>query len=163
MRWPLAFSFPKLPGPAGRFLAARPGDRRHLGIDVGKRGDMVVAAATGVVRYVGTAASAGNFIEIEHPGGWKTRYMHLEPFNTAGTKRGDLVSCGMWIGTAGSSGIKYSAPHLHWEVWHNGKPVDPLDVLEGEQMSYGMAVGLGIVVGLAVIAGLHYGGKWMNK
>lgn len=98
----------------------------HLGVDVAVvRGTPVLATAAGVVREVKRSdleAGYGNYIEIDHGEGWVTRYAHLEEINV---KYGARVKKGQTIGAVGSSGGSI-APHLHYEILHDGKNVDPV-------------------------------------
>lgn len=103
----------------------------HTGDDIaGPDGQVVVAPLTGRVSRVwwdkfsnGTPAG-GHMIEIDHGGGWLTRYAHLatKPSLVVGT----VVSAGDVIGYVGSSGSA-NGPHLHWELLVNGKFVSPID------------------------------------
>lgn len=96
----------------------------HNGIDfVAAAGTPVYATADGKVEIGERSGTFGNCIEIHHGENYMTRYAHLseilvEPGNTV--KRGDL------IGRVGSTG-KSSEPHLHYEVWYNGKVQDPVN------------------------------------
>jgi murein DD-endopeptidase MepM/ murein hydrolase activator NlpD len=100
----------------------------HYGIDISTpMGRPVVATADGIVLYAARRGSYGNIVVIDHKFGVMTRYAHLSKFNVkAGqrVKRGDVVA---FVGNTGRS----RAPHLHYEVWVNDRPVQPLDyVLE---------------------------------
>jgi murein DD-endopeptidase MepM/ murein hydrolase activator NlpD len=98
----------------------------HYGIDVSTpTGRPVVAAADGIVLYAGRRGTYGNIVVIDHKFGMMTRYAHLSKFATrAGrrVKRGDVVG---YVGNTGRS----RAPHLHYEVWVNDRPVHPLDYI----------------------------------
>ena len=88
-----------------------------------KRGTDVMATADGLVvssRYNGTF---GNYIEISHGNGYKTVYGHLRK---RFVKKGTYVVRGQKIGEVGSTG-KSTAPHLHYEVKHHRKRLDPKD------------------------------------
>jgi murein DD-endopeptidase MepM/ murein hydrolase activator NlpD len=67
-------------------------------------------------------AGFGNHIVIDHGFGYQTIYAHLSKINI---RQGDQVVRGQLIGTVGSSGIS-TAPHCHYEVHVNGKPVNPI-------------------------------------
>ena len=97
----------------------------HTGLDfIAMSGTPVYASADGVVTCGGTFhKTLGKVVEIEHRGGYLTRYAHLE---TVLVRRGQKVRRGDRIGTVGMSGRAY-APHLHYEVWKNGVYVNPLD------------------------------------
>jgi murein DD-endopeptidase MepM/ murein hydrolase activator NlpD len=60
---------------------------------------------------------------IDHGYGYKTVYAHLDKMSV---KKGQKVTRGETIGTVGSSGLSM-APHLHYEVHKNGKPVNPIN------------------------------------
>jgi murein DD-endopeptidase MepM/ murein hydrolase activator NlpD len=65
----------------------------------------------------------GNQIIIDHGFGYKTMYAHLQSFKV---RVGDQVKRGQVIGTVGSTG-KSTSPHLHYEVWKNNQPVNPIN------------------------------------
>ncbi len=98
----------------------------HEGIDFSAEvGTPVVATAPGVVTRSEWDANFGNVIEIKHAENFTTRYAHL-------SKR--LVSVNtqvkgeMTIGAVGSTG-RSTGPHLHYEIFQNGKVLNPLKVL----------------------------------
>ena len=106
----------------------------HAGIDIGRNlspprpveGAAIVAPADGRVADAGTLhASMGNWIAIDHGGGWTTRYMHNE-INLVG--KGEEVRRGAVIGLVGNTG-RSSGPHLHFELIRDGRHLDPLDYL----------------------------------
>lgn len=95
---------------------------RHLGIDfAGKPGSEVVAVASGIVTRSRRVPSYGNVIEIRHADGYSTLYGHNK---TNLVHEGEMVSKGQTIALLGSTG-RSSGPHVHFEVLHNGKHVDP--------------------------------------
>ena len=82
--------------------------------------------ADGIVSYSGWSGGNGNIIVVEHGHGFSTAYAHnKENLVTVGQK----VRKGEGIATAGSTGMS-TGPHLHYEVWRNGKPVDPAHYLK---------------------------------
>lgn len=87
-------------------------------------GDPVVAAAAGKVTRVANEGnvSYGRWVEIDHGGGYRTRYAHL---NSQSVSVGQSVSRGQKIGTVGSTGGS-SGPHLHYEVRLNGTAIKPV-------------------------------------
>jgi murein DD-endopeptidase MepM/ murein hydrolase activator NlpD len=94
----------------------------HPGIDfAGNLGDPVVAVAAGVVVFSGDHLGYGRMIEIEHGGGYSTRYAHQE---TMLVSSGDVVKKGQVIGLIGSTG-RSTGPHVHFEVLKDGHQVDP--------------------------------------
>lgn len=94
----------------------------HKGIDfAGKLGSDVVSVAKGVVTYSGRKYGYGKVIDINHGNGYVTRYAH----NQANlVKVGDKVDKGATIAEMGTSG-RSTGPHVHFEVLHNNKPVNP--------------------------------------
>lgn len=97
--------------------------RHHDGIDVTTRvGRPVHAAGNGVVRMAGWNGDYGLFVEIEHGGDVRTRYAHLDRL---WVRKGQRVEAGTPLGPMGSTG-RVTGPHLHFEVYEHGLPVDPL-------------------------------------
>ena len=96
--------------------------KKHEGHDFSaKRGTSVIATADGLVvssKYNGTF---GNYVEISHGNGYKTVYGHLNKRNVS---RGTYVVRGQKIGEVGNTG-RSTAPHLHYEVKHHKKRLDP--------------------------------------
>ena len=94
----------------------------HKGVDIaGRRGDAVVAVGPGVVTWSGLYHGYGNMVEIDHGNGIVTRYGHNQE-NKVNT--GDLVQRGDVVAALGSTG-RSTGPHLHFEVFKHGRPVDP--------------------------------------
>ena len=99
----------------------------HNGIDFGAYYKAPIAAAgPGVVTIAGRRSGYGRLVEIDHGHGFRSRYAHL---NSISVKKGDTVAIGDTIGLMGSSG-RSTGPHLHYEVWFNDKPYDPIDFLK---------------------------------
>ena len=95
----------------------------HRRIDfAGKSGSDVVAVAGGVVTYSGPRSGYGNMVEINHGNGYVTRYAHNEQNLVA---PGDQIQPGQKIALMGSTG-RATGPNLHFEVWHRGRPVNPV-------------------------------------
>lgn len=100
------------------FHEARP----HEGIDVSAtRGTPIVAPASGVIVEVGQQPGYGQMVAISHGMGLVTKYAHCDKILV---RRGQRVRRGEQIATVGSTGIS-TGPHLHYEVWRNGRPEDP--------------------------------------
>ena len=94
----------------------------HDGVDfAGKDGADVISVAAGVVVYADTRNGYGKMVEINHGGGYSTRYGHHKDLKV---KSGDIVRKGEVIGLMGSSG-RSTGPHVHFEVFKNGRVVDP--------------------------------------
>jgi murein DD-endopeptidase MepM/ murein hydrolase activator NlpD len=96
--------------------------RPHEGIDVtAPMGAAIEAPAAGIVTEVRWVDGYGNMLSIDHGFGIVTRYAHCSKILVA---RGTRVKRGQVVAQVGSTGIS-TGPHLHYEVWVNGKPVDP--------------------------------------
>jgi murein DD-endopeptidase MepM/ murein hydrolase activator NlpD len=94
----------------------------HNGVDfAGKDGADVIAVAAGVVVYAGERSGYGKMVEINHGSGYSTRYGHHKDLVV---KAGDIVRKGEVVGLMGSSG-RSTGPHVHFEVFKNGRVVDP--------------------------------------
>ena len=95
----------------------------HTGTDfAGAPGTPVYAAGSGQVVFSGPLDVRGLATIIDHGWGVHTGYWHQTESHV---QVGDYVSAGQVIGTIGSSG-RVTGPHLHWELWVNGVPVDPM-------------------------------------
>lgn len=94
----------------------------HSGLDfAGAVNSPIYATAPGVVSFTGVRSGYGNTIEIDHGRGFKTRYAHLQAI---GVRPGQKVAVGTRIGGMGSTG-RSTGPHLHYEVWVNGRAQNP--------------------------------------
>ncbi len=94
----------------------------HGGVDfAGKEGSEIIAVAAGVVTWSKDRHGYGQMVEINHGGGFSTRYAHNKE-NLV--KVGDVVKKGQIIALMGSSG-RSTGPHVHFEVYKNGRAVDP--------------------------------------
>jgi murein DD-endopeptidase MepM/ murein hydrolase activator NlpD len=97
----------------------------HQGIDfAAELGTAVHAAADGVVTGAAPNGGYGNWIEIEHEEKLSTLYGHLSSF-APGIVPGVRVQRGDLIGFVGNTG-RSTGPHLHFELWSNGKPTNPV-------------------------------------
>jgi murein DD-endopeptidase MepM/ murein hydrolase activator NlpD len=102
------------------------GTVNHPGFDLAATaGSPVTAAAGGTVVQAGPAGSYGNLVTLRHEGGFETRYAHLSAIDV---QVGDVVEAGTDLGKVGSTGHS-TGPHLHFEVRHDGKPIDPAPLL----------------------------------
>ena len=123
----------------------RSGGRRHIGIDLmAPKMTEVYALADGVVLKVASSARAGRYVIIGHESGWETYYIHLNN-DTPGTDDGEAgwaltvapgvfvgsqVVGGQLIGWVGDSGnAEGSMSHTHFELHHDGRPINPYHML----------------------------------
>jgi hypothetical protein len=98
----------------------------HTGIDLrGEFGEAVRAAAAGKVTHASLHGGYGLMVEIDHGNGFATRYAHLSAVEV---EEGASVAAGKIVGRIGTSG-RTTGPHLHYEVRHNGEPIDPQRLL----------------------------------
>lgn len=111
----------------------------HEGVDwAAPVGTPVMAAFDGSVLSAGDGGSYGNVVKITHANGLETRYAHLNAF-APGLHAGQAVKAGDLIGYIGTTG-RSTGPHLHFEVFENGRSVDPLSAGGGETAVAGSAV-----------------------
>lgn len=100
----------------------------HSGLDISSStGDVVRATADGVVSFSGWNGGSGNLVVLEHGHGFSTFYAHNK-MNVV--KVGQKVKRGEVIAHVGSTGSS-TGPHVHYEIWKEGKPVNPEDYKEG--------------------------------
>jgi len=98
----------------------------HRGIDIAApRGSFVHAAGDGIVVFAGWTQDLGNMIILFHGNGFFTYYGHNQRLLV---NRNSLVRKGDTIALLGSSGAS-SAPHLHFEMWKDGVPLNPADYI----------------------------------
>lgn len=94
----------------------------HGGVDfAGKEGDDIIAVAAGVVTWADNREGYGLLVEVNHGNGYMTRYAHN---SQSKVKVGDIVKKGQVIALMGNSGRSTGA-HVHYEVYKNGRAVDP--------------------------------------
>ncbi|MBT8385445.1 MAG: M23 family metallopeptidase [Bacteroidia bacterium] len=101
---------------------------KHYAIDIAVEKDSPVkAVADGTVIFTGFTAETGFVIIIEHTKGFLSVYKHN---STLHKEQGDLVKSGEAIANAGSTGALSTGPHLHFELWNDGYPVNPLNFID---------------------------------
>ncbi|MDO4473722.1 MAG: peptidoglycan DD-metalloendopeptidase family protein [Eubacteriales bacterium] len=98
------------------------GSTNHKGRDyAAASGSPIYASASGTVVTAGYNAARGNYVVVSHSGGLSTLYQHCSALYVS---VGQSVSAGQNIAAVGNTGYS-TGPHLHFEVWVNGTPVDP--------------------------------------
>ncbi|MDR2130739.1 MAG: M23 family metallopeptidase [Odoribacteraceae bacterium] len=95
----------------------------HYGIDlVAKQNASVAAVLSGVVIFSDWTMKTGYVIQVQHPGDFVSIYKHNSVLLK---KQGDSVRVGEAIAIVGNTGEETTGPHLHFELWRAGKPIDP--------------------------------------
>lgn len=98
-------------------------DVRHYGVDlVAAPKESVLATLDGTVIYTGFDPSHGNVIQVQHKNGFISVYKHNELLLK---EVGDHVVAGEAIALVGNTGELSTGPHLHFELWYKGNPVNP--------------------------------------
>ncbi len=98
------------------------GREMHSGVDLkGRVGDPVKATAKGRVTFAGYKGDYGYVVMVKHANGYETRYAHL---TRTRVKKGQYIEVGDIVGLLGSTG-RSTGPHLHYEVLHNDKKLNP--------------------------------------
>lgn len=99
----------------------------HPGIDiVAKKNEVVKAAQDGVVIFSDWSIETGHVLIIQHRNNFISIYKHNSSLLK---KQGELVKVGEPVAIIGNSGELTSGPHLHFELWFNGNPVNPADYI----------------------------------
>ena len=122
--------------PENYYLSSKFGARRdpftkrwadHKGIDMaGWHKTPIMSGGSGIVVKAEKNGSFGLYVEIDHGNGFISKYGHLSKIKV---QKGDKVSDNQIIGLMGSTGRSVST-HLHYEIWFNDKPIDPLKLIK---------------------------------
>ncbi len=100
--------------------------KEHNGIDIdGDYGDKIKASMEGIVSVVREDNTLGKYLRIKN-GAYETLYAHCSKIIV---EEGQKVKQGDIIAEVGDTGLA-SGPHLHFEIWINGKPVNPLEKIK---------------------------------
>jgi murein DD-endopeptidase MepM/ murein hydrolase activator NlpD len=120
---------------ADTFGAPRGRDRAHQGIDIfAPRGTPVLSATDGVVLSVREQGLGGRQVWVLGPARERHYYAHLDDW-WAGLRAGDRLRAGMAIGTVGDTGnARGTPPHLHYGVYAQTGPIDPLPRLRAHPL-----------------------------
>lgn len=98
-------------------------DIRHFGVDIAASpSESVLATLDGTVVYAGYDPQHGNVIQLQHRNGLVSIYKHNEALLK---EPGDHVVAGEAIALVGNTGTLSTGPHLHFELWYKGVPVNP--------------------------------------
>ena len=100
----------------------------HSGMDIASEpGTPVKATADGIVSFAGWSGGNGNLLALEHGLGFSTYYAHNRLVVVRvgqKIKRGDVIG---YVGSTGNS----TGPHVHYEVWKDGRSLNPITFIEG--------------------------------
>ncbi|PJA97502.1 MAG: hypothetical protein CO129_00855 [Ignavibacteriales bacterium CG_4_9_14_3_um_filter_34_10] len=102
-------------------------EKGHIGIDFAAGiNSPVVASSGGLIIFADFSVKDGNTVIIQHENGYLTFYKHLAIILK---KEREYVSAGETIALVGNTGYDTTGPHLHFEIWKDNKPINPLIVL----------------------------------
>ena len=119
----ITVSFPAILPTEGYMTRGFEPEHNHFGLDIaGKTGNLIVAAADGNIVFSGWTYDDGYIVIISHASGFMSFYKHDQSLLKTS---GSFVRRGEPIVTLGNSGTTSSGPHLHFEIWKDGAPVDP--------------------------------------
>ncbi len=103
-------------------------EKKHYAVDVVAPLDTPIkAVANGTVIFSEWTADTGYVIILEHKDGLLSAYKHNGSLNKS---QGDIVRAGEVIASVGNTGELTTGPHLHFELWTDGIPVNPLDYID---------------------------------
>jgi murein DD-endopeptidase MepM/ murein hydrolase activator NlpD len=101
---------------------------KHYAVDVvTEKDEPVKAAADGTIIFASWTADTGHVLIIEHANNLITVYKHNASLSK---EQGDLVKAGEVIATVGNTGDLTTGPHLHFELWNNGYPINPINYID---------------------------------
>ncbi|WP_396602612.1 M23 family metallopeptidase [Algibacter sp. R77976] len=117
--------FPPVSGTISEHYNAK---EKHYAVDIVVAKDTPIkSVADGIVVFAEWTSSTGYVMILEHSYGLISIYKH----NASLTKeQGDLVKAGEVIATAGNSGELSTGPHLHFELWNDGYPINPTNFID---------------------------------
>ena len=99
----------------------------HLGVDIiGAENEPILAALEGTVILASWTSETGYVIQLMHSNNLVTVYKHNSILLG---KPGDHVTAGQPIAIIGNTGELTSGPHLHFELWQEGRPLNPIDFI----------------------------------
>ncbi|MDE3742206.1 M23 family metallopeptidase [Maribacter polysaccharolyticus] len=103
-------------------------DKKHFAVDIAAPKDTPIkAVANGIVIFAEWTAETGYVIILEHKDGLLSVYKHNGSLSKS---QGDIIRAGEVIASVGNTGEYTTGPHLHFELWDNGSPVNPQDFID---------------------------------
>ena len=121
-------NFAMFPPVKGTVSAGYNADEKHYALDiVAEKNAPVKAAGDGTIIFAEWTAETGHVIIIAHAENMTTVYKHNASLNKS---QGQLVKAGEVIATVGNTGELSTGPHLHFELWSNGYPIDPSNFID---------------------------------
>lgn len=103
-------------------------EKKHFAVDVvAKENSPVKCVANGRVIFAEWTSQTGYVILVEHKDGLLSVYKHNSSLNKV---QGDVVVAGEVVASVGNTGELTTGPHLHFELWYNGTPVNPVDYID---------------------------------
>lgn len=113
---------------SGTITASFNKDKNHFGVDVvAPKNTPIKAALDGWIIFSDWTLETGNTIAIQHANNIVTFYKHNSSLLK---KSGSFVRAGEVIAIIGNTGELSDGPHLHFELWHEGKPINPADFID---------------------------------
>jgi murein DD-endopeptidase MepM/ murein hydrolase activator NlpD len=101
--------------------------KSHYGVDiVARKDEPIKAVADGVVIFASWTDDTGYVLGIQHPNNLVSFYKHNSVLHK---KVGDEVKAGEIVATIGNTGELTTGPHLHFELWHKGTPINPKELI----------------------------------
>jgi len=115
---------------SGSITAGYDVSQKHFAVDVAvKTGTPIKAVAEGTVIFAEWTAATGHVVILEHAKGFISIYKHNGSLHK---RQGDFVKSGEVIASSGSTGELTTGPHLHFELWSDGYPVNPINFIDFE-------------------------------
>ena len=98
-------------------------ERFHYGVDLeAEEGEIIHSFADGTVGVVARSSQLGNYLTVNHPGGFSTLYAHCRCVTASA---GQTVRCGDVLAEVGQTGVA-TGPHLHFELYHDQVYINPI-------------------------------------
>ena len=119
----ISVSFPAILPTEGYLTRGFEPEHNHFGLDIaGKTGNLIVSTADGNIVFSGWTYNDGYVVIVSHTNGFISFYKHNQSLLKPS---GSFIHRGEPIATLGNSGTTSFGPHLHFEIWKDGVPVDP--------------------------------------